>query len=568
MLATDHGRRAPHEAPSGSAGGAAGTLVLVRRGLLLLAILVLAVGVGIFDHDLWAPTEPTVAGVVSGMFRGEGLAVPRIHGFAYLEKPPLYYWAAWLCAKVRGELAAGVLRLPSALFGLGSLLAVARTARRFHGEAIAWAVALLGATTYSLCEVFHRACTDAAATFGAFAAFSAFAASLHPDVAADPRRVRRADVVFAAVLALSFYAKNFYTFLVVLPPVVAFLVVKGEPRRIGRLALLCAVALAVAVLPWCVALYRAGGTEGLRTVFFDNTFGRFLDLRRSAHGAFPRLDDAIAAEKGHSSLDYLGAVFYLPLPWTPLFVAASVRAFVARGGDDLQRFLRIAVLAMPIALLLSTSRVASYLLPILWPALMLVAGWLAEISAASRATRTDRAVLAANVALAFLILAAVPVAARSGIGTSAAVAIAAIVLGAGVLAWFTRRAPDARFLGDSAAFLAFGYALAATFLVPALDREKSFRPFFEEIRPDLEGRRLATSIVDDMRLPLVDYYVGRSVEVLAPEAADDFLRGRDRAALFVRVKDLPSLEERLADLQLRAVRGEEGKSPIALVLNR
>jgi 4-amino-4-deoxy-L-arabinose transferase-like glycosyltransferase len=566
MLATDRGRLASHDAPS----GAARTLVLARRGLLLLSILVLAIGVGIFDHDLWAPTEPTVAGVVTGMFRGEGLAVPRIHGLAYLEKPPLYYWAAWLCATIRGELAAGVLRLPSALFGLGSLLAVAWTARRFHGEAIAWAVALLGATTYSLCEVFHRACTDAAATFGAFAAFSAFAASLHPDVARDPRRVRRADVVFAAVLALSFYAKNFYTFLVVLPPVVAFLVVKGEPRRIGRLALLCTLALAVAVLPWCVALYRTGGADSLRTVFLRNTFGRFLDLRGHVPGRLAALDDAIAAEKGHSSLDYLGAVFYLPLPWTPLFVAAFVRAFVARKDGDLQRFLRIAVLAIPIALLLSTSRVPNYLLPILWPALMLVAGWLAEIADGARAARTDRIVLASNVALAFLILASLPVAAHAEIGISVAVGIVAIVLGGGILVWFARRGPEgARFLGDSGAFLAFGYALVASLLVPAVDRDKSFRPFFEQIRPDLQDRRLATSLVDDMRLPLIDYYVGSSVEIVrTPEEADALLRGKDRAALFVHAKEVTAIENRLPDLHLRAIRGEQGKSPIALVLNR
>ena len=567
MLATDHGRLAPRDALQGSARN----FLRARRGLFLLAILVLAVGVGIFDHDLWAPTEPTVAGVVSGMFRGEGLAVPRIHGFAYLEKPPLYYWAAWLCSKARGELDAGVLRLPSALFGLGSLLAVAWTARRFHGEAIAWAVALLGATTYSWCELFHRACTDSAATFGAFAAFTAFAASLHPDVARDPRRVRSADMVFAAVLALSFYAKNFYTFLVVLPPVVAFLVVKGEPRRIGRLALLCTIALAVAILPWCLALGRAGGEESLRTVFLDNTFGRFLDLRRSVHGPLAALDDAYAAEKGHGSLEYLGAVFYLPLPWTPLFVAASVRAFVERGESDLQRFLRIAVLAMPLALLLSSSRVANYLLPILWPALMLVAGWLAGIADGRRAARTDRIVLASNVALAFLVVASLLIAGHAEIGTSAAVGIAAIVLAGGILAWLAGRAPgdEARFLGTAAAFLAFGYALVATRLVPAIDREKSFRPFFEEIRPDLEGRRLATPLVDDMRLPLIDYYVGRSVEIVAtPEAGIELLRGKDRAALFVHAKDLPSIEGRLAGLDVRAVRGGSGKSPIALLLSR
>jgi hypothetical protein len=95
------------------------------------------------------------------------------------------------------------------------------------------------------------------------------------------------------------------------------------------------------------------------------------------------------------------------------------------------------------------------------------------------------------------------------------------------------------------------------------------RPFFEEIRPDLEGRRLATPLEDDLRLPLIDYYVGRSVEVVAtPEEGVEVLRGRERAGLFLLEKDLPSVEGRLAGLEVRAIRGEHGKTPIALLLNR
>lgn len=57
----------------------------------VLFLLYLAVGVA--DHDVWKPTEPTVAGIVWNMVDGRGLAVPRVNDFAYLEKPPLYYWA-------------------------------------------------------------------------------------------------------------------------------------------------------------------------------------------------------------------------------------------------------------------------------------------------------------------------------------------------------------------------------------------------------------------------------------------------------------------------------------------
>ena len=118
-----------------TAGGDSGSVGNRRRAIALASVIVLAVGVGVFDHDLWSPTEPTVAGIVTGMLRGGDLAVPRIHGLPYLEKPPLYYWAAWLLASLRGRLDAGILRLPSAVFGLGSLLS-SRLLREVLGVSI------------------------------------------------------------------------------------------------------------------------------------------------------------------------------------------------------------------------------------------------------------------------------------------------------------------------------------------------------------------------------------------------------------------------------------------------
>ena len=57
-------------------------------------ILLLYLGTGLFDHDIWSPTEPTVAGIVWNMHAHGELAVPRINEFVYLEKPPPYYWMA------------------------------------------------------------------------------------------------------------------------------------------------------------------------------------------------------------------------------------------------------------------------------------------------------------------------------------------------------------------------------------------------------------------------------------------------------------------------------------------
>jgi hypothetical protein len=58
---------------------------LLWRAGHLLVIIALYLGVGVFDHDLWPPTEHTVAGVTWQMARTGEIAVPRINELPYLE---------------------------------------------------------------------------------------------------------------------------------------------------------------------------------------------------------------------------------------------------------------------------------------------------------------------------------------------------------------------------------------------------------------------------------------------------------------------------------------------------
>ena len=109
----------------------------MKTTLTALVVVALYLGVGVFDHEIWAPTEPTVAGIVWNMIDGGVLAVPLINDLPYLEKPPLYYWLAWLSAGAGGGLGPGTLRLPAALLGLLALAAVFWTVRGRHGEDVA-----------------------------------------------------------------------------------------------------------------------------------------------------------------------------------------------------------------------------------------------------------------------------------------------------------------------------------------------------------------------------------------------------------------------------------------------
>ncbi len=512
-----------------------------------------------------------MAGVVSEMSDQGGLAVPRINGLPYLEKPPLYYGSAWLIGRLAGRLDGGILRLPSALFGVATFALLGWTARRLYGEAVAWVCALLAATCFSLVEVFHRACTDSAALFFAFLCFTVFAESLRPRAEAAARQVLRCDVLLALALALSFYAKNFYTLLVVLPPIAAYLVLRGRVRRLAVLLLLSAGLLALVLAPWCWALYREGGWPYLRTVFLDNTLGRFLDLREWGRALDTPISNAYTAEKQSSPFFYLSAMAYLPFPWTPLVVAALVHSLATKAGSELRLFLKIALVAIPTALTLSASKVDLYLAPVLWVAFLMTGGWLHDLDRLGPAARRlDRVVITANVMLVGLILLAAPLVARHVLGSAAPLwPILPVMAMIAFLALRFRRQPiEGSFLRASCACAAAGYALNVLTLVPVLDQERSCRAFFEDIRPELEGREVCTLSKDDLRLPLIEYYLRRRAVLLDGEAdAVERLRGPARVGVLLPASAYPAARPLLADVPHRVIRGTRGKQPFVLVVN-
>lgn len=69
---------------------------------------------GLEYRDLWGSDEPRVAGIAAEMGRSGDMVVPRLNGEPFLEKPPLYFWAASTIFNLLGE-NTYTARLPSAL---------------------------------------------------------------------------------------------------------------------------------------------------------------------------------------------------------------------------------------------------------------------------------------------------------------------------------------------------------------------------------------------------------------------------------------------------------------------
>lgn len=102
-----------------------------------LAVLWLATLAG---RPLFNPDEGRYAEIPREMLSSGDWIVPRLNGLAYIEKPPLLYWAGALSYRLLGPSAFSA-RLYSALTALAGIALVWMVGRRLWSEAAAWRAA-------------------------------------------------------------------------------------------------------------------------------------------------------------------------------------------------------------------------------------------------------------------------------------------------------------------------------------------------------------------------------------------------------------------------------------------
>lgn len=481
----------------------------------LLAILYLFVGV--FDHSIWAPVEPTIAGIVWNMVEHGNLAIPFVNVDPFVEKPPFYYWLAWLVSVVTGRLDAGTIRLPAALLGVTCLALIYWIAARAYGRRIACVTTLLGALTLMFWDSAHRAASDISANFFAFLCFALFARGLGSSARQTRDHWQPWDLAFCMALATSFYAKNVFTFLLVLPPVTVMMLLDRQPRRLMRISIVTGLLLVVFLLPWVVAVYREGGLEQLRILFFDNTIGRFLSLGDEYKAQLTTtISDALLAEK-EPFYFYLPRLFAYPLPWTPLALVAVVDLFrTPFVRTDLERFLLVGVIALPLALSVSSAKSTDYMVPILFFDLLIVARFLSLWSRGEIALAGwERFLIVGNGVIALVLLAVFPIVLFLVFREPSTLLLAPPAL---LSAWWlhgraSTEGLDDRWLFDLVSVSVLAAAAGLAVAIPAVDREKTYAPYFADVAPFAEGRPLLSSFHDINRMPLINFYLRRRAEV-------------------------------------------------------
>src|SRR5665811_2600249 len=70
------------------------------KAVLLGLLCLIWLGTGLVSHDPWKPDEVSGFGLIYSMLHNGDWLAPTLAGEPFMDKPPLYYWTAALCAKL------------------------------------------------------------------------------------------------------------------------------------------------------------------------------------------------------------------------------------------------------------------------------------------------------------------------------------------------------------------------------------------------------------------------------------------------------------------------------------
>lgn len=335
---------------------------LLRAGVILAACVVLLVGLGSLDAS--PPDEPRytqVAEEVRAMPNGPSdWILLHLNGEPYDQKPPLYFWLAALFGAPFDRVSEAAARLPSALFGIGAVVATMLLGRRMFGGRVGVIAAALLLSTYEFARLSRRAQLDVpllALELVALAGFWWLDRGLTTPI--------RGALIFHGAMGLAALTKGPPGFLIPMLSVVAFLGWEGRLRDLRKAFPWWGIVLTVGpLLAWylgAASLAPAGYSDG---AVVENLIGRFF--QGTSH-----------------SRPFYYYVYQFPivfLPWTLLLpVVYSVgrsQVFSGERGEETLRawrFLIAVIVTSVVFFSISSGKRPHYVLPA-FPFLALLCG--------------------------------------------------------------------------------------------------------------------------------------------------------------------------------------------------
>ena len=323
--------------------------------LALGAALLFLVGLGC--RHLWGSDEPRVAGIVAEMARSGDLVVPRLNGEPFLEKPPLYFWAASKIFDLHGE-NTYTARLPSAIAAICTVAVVFYFARSMGFSALtAFISAFILASSTGFWSIGRKCIIDMMLCLFTTCAVVCFFQSSR----SSPIRMLWV-IGFVLSLSCAVMTKGLVGLAIPLSALSVWLVLKKDfsLRTWGLLSigsLLCLIPVGI----WIWSLYNALGWDAVYEVAWINNFGRFTGAHNSHIKPFYFY--LIRFPK-----NFFPWVLFLPL--AIIFHLKKIRGWKVHSSS----LFFVAWLGIPFILLsLSAGKRDLYLLP-LYPAAALLVG--------------------------------------------------------------------------------------------------------------------------------------------------------------------------------------------------
>ena len=312
-----------------------------------------------FNHGLWRPDEPRVAGTCAEMARTGDYVVPHLNGNHFLEKPPLYYAAAAVAGSLLGVDTDVPYRLMSLLFGVLTILITFSQVAKKDGPIMGLIAGGILASSWEIFMLSRWIQVDIALVFGVTLSMFAYLRW------SDSSQVRD-SIILGFATGIAFMAKGLVGPAIIAAAILTDIIRRRDLRIAWRIRPFLVIAfILLAVLPWVIALWHRGGWPFIRTAIVVNNLMRFTG---SPEGA----------ALGHQN----GIFFYLEyfprgiLPWTLIFIPAFI-ASLRRFRDDPY----ISWFIGPFILLsFASTKRGIYLAP-LYPAVAcMMASWLANAS--------------------------------------------------------------------------------------------------------------------------------------------------------------------------------------------
>lgn len=399
----------------------------VQRAVVMVLLVLLCLASNAW-RELVQPDEGRYAEIPREMLVAGDYVVPHLNGIAYIEKPPLQYWATAAAYRLFG-VAGWVSRLWNLALGLAGIALVYLTGRSLWNSRAGEFAALVLASSPLYVLVGQLNLLDMGLTFFLTAALGAFLRAQRAAPGSVPEQ-RWMWLCWSSV-GLAFLQKGLVAFAVPLLALGLYSLLQRDSGIWKRLHLVAgALILAVLTLPWLIAL-------GLR----DGAYAQYFLI----HEHFTRF---LTTEHHHQEAwwFFLAVLAAGSLPWTWLMLRTTVAALVRDSRPGINAAAALAVWAVVIVgfFSLSGSKLAPYIMPCM-PPLALLAGRALD----QRLQRTQLVLLVATAGvLAVLLLAAPAVAAALmadgpnraaylsvGVWARAAGAVAAVAVLLSAWAW-------------------------------------------------------------------------------------------------------------------------------------